>query len=141
MRTAPEDRMIRRQFIALALTASAAVACNRYKPYAPRVVAFATGNAAYHAALDVLERHDYEIAVADEKRLLVQTKAKLDGGIKQSRITLRATADGELRIDVAGDHVKSGEQVAHRKLLEELDVLQELLARESWFNERHHDQS
>ena len=128
--------MTRRHLIALALIASAAFACNRYQPYSPRTVGFTDGTAAYAGAYEVLVRNGYEITEADEEQLLIQTKAKLDGGSKVSQITLRARADGELRIDVVGDHVKSGEQVAHRKLLAELDVLQELLARESWYSRR-----
>jgi hypothetical protein len=118
--------------LAALLTITTLIACHRYQPYTPREVVFADATAAYDGALGVLSRNGYEVTACDEKHGLIQVKAKLDGGIRVSHITLRTRADGLLRIDADGDHFRDGHDKAHRKLLQELDLLQELLAREAW---------
>ncbi len=127
--------MGRRLLLVLLVTAALA-ACHRYQPYTPREVVFASQDAAFDGAVDVLVRQGYSIVTSDEERGIVQTEAKLDHGRRVSRITLRAYPDGVLRIDASGEHFR-GEDQAHRKLLQELDVLQEMLARQAWYERDH----
>lgn len=125
-----------RQLLLVLLLAVAAVACHRYQPYTPREVVFATQQAAFDGAVDVLVRNSYPIVLRDDERGILQTEAKLDQGRRVSLITLRAYPDGILRVDASGEHFR-GQEHAHRKLLAELDLLQELLARQSWYQSEH----